>query len=85
VQVRLRSGHTDFRRVLRTNMLSGVIVSDWPRCLDDIAPMFTRGGAFSQDRVVSMSFCTPAPSEFGPAIQIHWSRIKLRQPAGGHD
>jgi len=80
VQVRLRSGHTDFRRVLRTNMLSGVIVSDWPRCLDDIAPMFTRGGAFSPDRVVSMSFCTPAPSEFRRAIRIHWLRMKLSQP-----
>jgi hypothetical protein len=85
VQVRVRSGHTDFRRVLRANMLSGVIVSDWPRCLSDIAPMFTGGGAFSEDRVVSMSFCTPAPSEFRSAIRIHWYRMKLRQPAGGHD
>jgi hypothetical protein len=81
VQVELRSGHTDFRRVLRSNMRSGVIVSDWPRCLSDIEPLFTGGGAFSQDRVVSISFCTPAPSEFRSTIRIHWARIKLLHPA----
>jgi hypothetical protein len=81
VDVRLRSGHTDFRRVLRNNMRSGVIVSDWPRCLSDIAPMFTGGGGFSPDRVVSISFCTPSPSEFAPTIRVHWARMKLNQPA----
>ncbi len=80
VDVRLRSGHHDFRRVLRTNMQSGVIVSDWPRCLSDIAPMLTGRGSFSPDRVVAISFCTPSPTEFRPTIRIHWLRMKLSQP-----
>jgi len=84
VHVTLRSGHSVSRRVLRSNMKSGVIVSEWPRCLSDIAPMLSGGGSLSQDRVVSISFCTQAPSEFRPTIRIHWARMKLRQPAASH-
>jgi hypothetical protein len=81
VQVTLRSGHTPSNRVVRVNLKNGVLVSDWLRCLGDIAPLLEGAGGSSRDRVVSISFCTPAPSEFDPAIRIHWSRMKLRQPA----
>jgi len=80
VRVTLRSGITESRRVVRTNMKNGVIVSEWPRGLADLAPMLQGGGAFSPDRVVSISFSTEAPSEFNPAIRIHWFRLPLRQP-----
>ena len=80
LQVTLRSGHTDSKRVVRVNLKNGVLVSDWLRCLEDIAPVLEGAGGLSRDRVVSISFCTPAPSEFDPAIRIHWSRMKLRQP-----
>jgi hypothetical protein len=77
----LRSGFTATGRVVRANMPEGVIVSDWPSGLDDLAPMLDGGGNFSQDRVVSIAFETPAPSEFNPEIRIQWSRVKLRQRA----
>jgi len=79
-RVTLRSGITESRRVVRRNMQNGVIVSDWPRGLADLAPLLQGGGAFSTDRVVSITFWTYAPSEFNPTIRIHWSRMPLRQP-----
>jgi len=84
VQATLRSGVTYTGRVVRSNLQGGVLVSDFPMRLGDLAAMLTGGGAFSRDRVVSISFHTAIPAAFSPVIRIRWSRIKLRQPAA-HD
>jgi hypothetical protein len=81
VHAMVRSGFTFTGRVVRSNMKDGVIVSDWPNSLDDLASVLKGGGAFQQNRVVSISLNTLAPSEFNPAIRISWSRVKLRQPS----
>ena len=82
VEVRavLRSGYIERRRVLQSTMKNGVIVSDWPKSLGPVASMFAPGGAFTRDRVASISLHTAYPGEFHPAIRIRWSRVKLRQP-----
>ena len=82
VHATLRSGITITGRVVRPNLKDGVFASYYPRRLSDLASMLSGGGAFSSDRVVSISFSTQAPAEFDPTIRIQWSRIKLRQPAG---
>ena len=78
VHAEFRSGRTKAGRALRSNMQSGVIVSDWPRDLGDLAPMLTGAGTVSRDRVVAIVLCTQSPSDFNPTIRIHWSRVKLR-------
>jgi hypothetical protein len=82
VEVRavLRSGYIERRRVLQSNLMDGVIVSDWPNSLGPVASMFAKGGAFTKDRVVSITLYTAYPGEFQRAIHIRWSRLKLRRP-----
>jgi hypothetical protein len=81
VQATLRSGvTTSSRRVLRSNLQDGVIVSDWPESLDDFRLVLTGGGGFEQDRVASIRFSTRSPEDFDRTIRIHWSRMQLRQP-----
>ncbi len=85
VHATLRSGLTTTGRVVRPNLRDGVLATDYPRRLTDLAAMLTEGGAFSPDRVASLSFSTQEPADFKPTIRIQWSRIKLRQAAGsGH-
>jgi hypothetical protein len=80
VRATLRSGFIERRRLIQANLKNGVIVSDWPKSLGPLLSMFAERGAFTKDRVVSISLHTYYPAEFRPAIRIRWSRLKLRQP-----
>ena len=79
VRATLQSGFIESQHVIRANLPNGVLVSDWPKSLGDLTPMFGPEGV-SRDRVVSISFHTQSPDEFGRAIRIRWSRVKLRRP-----
>jgi len=76
VYATLRSGATVAGRVVRPNLEDGVLVSEYPRRLSDLAALLA--GGFSDSRVASIRFHTEARQEFDPAIEIHWSRVKLR-------
>ncbi len=77
VRATLESGFIDSQRAIRANLPDGVLVSDWPKSLGDLAPMFGPAGV-SRDRVVSISFHTQSPNEFARVIRIRWSKVKLR-------
>lgn len=77
VEVRFRSGLVDTRRVLPSNMNNGVIVSAWPRNLDDLVPMLRGERRLLGDRVIALRFLTTSPGDFNRSITIHWSRLKL--------
>ena len=78
VRATLRSGFIDSQLAIRANLPDGVLVSDWPKSLGDLTPMFGPAGV-SRDRVVSIAFHTQEPDEFGRVIRIRWSKVKLRQ------
>jgi hypothetical protein len=78
VRATLESGFIDSQRAIRANLPDGVLVSDWPKSLGDLTPMFGPAGV-SRDRVVSISFHTQEPDEFQRVIRIQWLRVKLRR------
>jgi hypothetical protein len=81
VRATLASGVVASGRVVRMNAAGGVIVSDWPETLDDVAPMFHGRRAAPEHRVVSIQLRPDAPGLLRPAISIRWSRLKIRRPA----
>jgi hypothetical protein len=78
VRATLESGFIDSQRAIRANLPDGVLVSDWPKSLGDLTPMFGPAGV-SRDRVVSISFHTQGADEFQRVIRIQWLRVKLRR------
>lgn len=78
VRATLRSGLKLSARVVRINLEDGVIVSDFPQTLSDLAPMLTGGGGFLPDRVVSISLRTTSLQDFSQQIRIRFWRLKLR-------
>jgi hypothetical protein len=78
VRATLQSGFIESQHVIRANLPDGVLVSDWPKSLGDLTPMFGPAGV-SRDRVVSISFHTQGPGEFQRTIRIQWLRVKLRR------
>jgi hypothetical protein len=74
-----QSNIASYGRVVRANLGDGVVVSDCPLKRADLLPMLTPGPAPFRDRVVSISFETAGPSEYGSDIRIRWFRRLLRQ------
>jgi hypothetical protein len=78
VRATLRSGFIESRRLLRSNLSDGVLVSDWPHSLGPAVGMLAGRGSFTEDRVVSIILHPYAPDEVEPIIRIRWSKMKLR-------
>lgn len=83
VRATLASGLVASGRVVRMNAAGGVIVSDWPETLDDVAPMFRGRRAAPENRVVSIQLRPDAPGLLKPGISIRWSRLKIRHADQG--
>jgi len=80
VHATLSSGMVAMGRVVRMNAAGGIIVSEWPATLDEVAPMFLGRRAAPENRVVSIQLRPDAPGLLKPAISIRWSRLKIRHP-----
>ncbi len=80
VRARLHSGFIESRRVIRSNLRNGVLVSDWPNSLGPAAAMMAGPGSFTKDRVVSIRLHTYGPEDLERTIRIRWWRMKLRRP-----
>jgi len=77
----LRSGRSQHGRVVRMNLPDGAIVSDWPRNLKDLRPLFEDAGYSGRDRVAAIRFETEDSRQFDFTIRIRWSRQRLHHSA----
>ncbi|HLK33447.1 MAG TPA: hypothetical protein VKT29_10185, partial [Terriglobales bacterium] len=79
VDLTFRSGRRSTWRVLRANSGEGVILSPFPENLAGVARLFASGT--TADPVVSLTFHTFGPHEYGARIPIQWYRLPRAEAA----
>jgi hypothetical protein len=76
------SGRQSRWRVTRANLVDGAFIAYLPQTLRETLLYFGQPADSSPERVASIRFETPDPSEFTAAIRIQWYSVAFRPGAG---
>jgi hypothetical protein len=79
LDVTYKSGAKAQFRITRPNLINGAIISDLPRTLAEMLPLFGYDVNKGRDRVASIRWTSPGRNQFGDRIGLSWSAMTLKE------